>query len=149
MNKLEPLLAAVESQDFSALVNLASDLKTVVRILAAQPPVQALAEEMSDAKVRAALSERALTLAQHPGEGDLEHRWDAAIAAYLWLLAGKDSEQATLVAAKILAAPRCWWAKKMAEKLLSSEKLPPNASPSSQLLAGSPPAAPQHTKGPS
>jgi hypothetical protein len=145
MSKLQELFTAMESHEFSAIVNLASDFKTFVRILASEKPVQDLAEEMREAKVRAAVSERALALVKDQGEEGYEHPWDSALAAYLWLLADKDPELAKVAAATIAQAPRCWWARKLAEKVLSPERFPSSAGSGSPTLFPHPP--PQQTGG--
>ncbi len=46
MSRIEELFGLLESHEFSAIVNLASNFKTFVRILAAQKAVQDLGQEM-------------------------------------------------------------------------------------------------------
>jgi hypothetical protein len=122
VNKLEDFFTALESHEFSAIVNLASDFQTFVDILAAEKPVQDLAVEVRSPEARSAVCERALTLAKDQGDGEHEHPWDSALAVYLWLLADKDASLARKLAATIAEAPRCWWARMMAERILSTEQ---------------------------
>ncbi len=72
--------------------------------------------------MRTAVRERALALVKDEGKEGYEHPWDCAIAAYIWLLARSDAEQAVVVAANIATARGCWWAKKFSDELLSSEE---------------------------
>jgi hypothetical protein len=120
MSRVESLFKVLESPEFAAVVNLASDWKTFARIPGSEHSVQDLAGEMSDAGVRAAVCERIFALVADHGEEGCEHSWDAALAAYLWLLAAKDAPLARSAAAKIAEAPRCWWAGKAAEAVLSA-----------------------------
>ena len=61
---LDELFQSIESDRFSGLVNVASALKTFLRILVAQPEVQQLAELMQSPAVRTAVGERAIVLAR-------------------------------------------------------------------------------------
>jgi hypothetical protein len=130
MSRIEELFKILESHEFSAMVNLASDFRTFIRILGAQSAVQSLCEEMRNPDVRTAVHERALSLVQDEGEAGYEHPWDSALAAYLWLLCSTDAELATILAGKIAPSRGCWWARKMADEWLSSERngpMPPVA----------------------
>jgi hypothetical protein len=120
MNRVESLFKTLESPEFAAIVNLASDWKTFARILGSEKSAQDLAGEMSDASVRGAVCARIFALVADHGEEGFEHPWDSALAAYLWLLAAKDEPLARSAAAKIAEAPRCWWARKAAEGVLST-----------------------------
>lgn len=64
---MEALFKPLESPEFSAVVNLASDWKTLARILGSENAVQQLAGEMGDAGARAAVRERVLTLVKDEG----------------------------------------------------------------------------------
>ena len=106
-NNSEESFGQLESHEFSAIVNLASNFKIFVRILAEQQAVQDLLEQMSNSEVRLAVSERALSLVHDPGQEGYEHPWDCALAAYLWLLAGAESEQAIVLVSNIAKALNC------------------------------------------
>jgi hypothetical protein len=126
VNRLESLFKALESPEFAALVNRASDWKTFARILGSEKAARDLAGEMSDAEVRGAVCARMLALVANPGEEGADHPWDSALAAYLWLLANKDAPLARSAAATVAEAPRCWWARKVADRVLSPrEDRPP------------------------
>jgi hypothetical protein len=121
MSQVDELFRTIESHDFSAIVNLASDFRTFLRILAAEKPVQDLAQQMRDPGGCEAVSQRILALAKDQGEEGLEHPWDSALAAYLWILANHGTQRAKVVAATISETPRCWWAAKVAAQVLSAE----------------------------
>jgi hypothetical protein len=122
MSRAETLFPTIESHEFAATVNLASDFKTLVRILQAEQPVQALAGSLQDPNEREAVGARVLALVKDEGGEGYEHPQDAALAAYLWLLAGRDARLASVAAAAVAKAPRCWWARKMAEEVLAGDR---------------------------
>jgi hypothetical protein len=80
----------IEGHAFSAMVNLASDFQTFLRILASQPEVRALAEEMNSDRVTLDVFTLVVEWAAAPAEEEYEHPADSALAAYLWLLSAKD-----------------------------------------------------------
>jgi hypothetical protein len=121
MSRVEDLLKAIESHEFAAVLNLASDLRTFLRILGSEKAVQDLAAAMGKGEVRGAVAERILTLLKRPGDEGNEHPRDSALAAYLSLLSSTDTRLAKQVAEQIAAVPRCWWARKIAEGLLAGE----------------------------
>jgi hypothetical protein len=112
---LDEALNAVESLEFSAIVNVASTFKTFIRLLASQPATQELRELMKDAAVARQIVKRILVLCKTPCENGLEHPTDAALAAYLWLLSTTYPELATFSAAAVLQCDGCWWARQLAK----------------------------------
>jgi hypothetical protein len=105
----------IESPRFSALVNLASNLKTFLRIVADQPEIQALAEAMKSPEGIEKVAGRLATLAAQPGDEGQEDPADAALAAYLWLLSQRDQEQTERAAEAFAGLGACWWARKVAQ----------------------------------
>jgi hypothetical protein len=106
----------VESDRFSALTNLASNVKTFLRIAAAQPETDALLRILANTTLAVSqISGRALELSAASADPDHEHPADAALAVYLWLL-GNHPHESGPVAAAILKEPgRFFWARKLAE----------------------------------
>jgi uncharacterized protein YigA (DUF484 family) len=99
MNAAEAM-NGIESERLAALTNLASNLKTFLRIAAAQPEVQFLARMLeSDPALASQVLQRALGLSAAPLDADREHAADAALAVYLWLLSNQPKEFAQLAAA--------------------------------------------------
>jgi hypothetical protein len=119
---LEEVMNRIESPSFSAVANLASGLKTFLRIVADQPEVQALAEQIKSAGVPITVFGRILDLATSPVEEGCEHPADAALAVYLWLLAGQDQQYAEIAAGTILVGDHYWWARKVAESVRSATR---------------------------
>src|SRR5262249_17772083 len=110
-------MARIEAPRFSAIVNLASDLRTFLRIVGAQPEIHVLAREMNTEGVRAAVLERIRALVAVPSEEGQEHPSDAALAAYLWLLANLEKQPADSAAALIVTGQQFWWARKVAQTI--------------------------------
>jgi hypothetical protein len=106
----------VEGDTFAAYGNLASDLKTFLRVLASRPEVHILAGAMRMPGVAEQVGERALELARRPVEEGREHPADAALAAYLWLLDTADPPRGQVIATAVQAGS-FWWARKMADRI--------------------------------
>lgn len=123
MNTLDELFQALESDRFSALVNLASSYKLLLRALAAQPEVGLLGQAMQTAEAKKAVCDRAVALAGAAGEPGREHPGDSALAAYLWVLNRADRPLAAVAAERVAKVPGCWWARKVAEEVLSRAQL--------------------------
>jgi hypothetical protein len=108
-------MRGIETDRFAALTNLASNLKTFLRIAAAQPEVQALSRTLaSDSDVASQVLHRPLELSAVSLEADREHAADAALAVYLWLLSDRPTEFAQLAAAILSEPVHFFWARKVA-----------------------------------
>jgi hypothetical protein len=119
---LQEAMNAIEGRRFAALTNLASNLKTFLRIAAQQPEVDVVSRAMAqEPGVIAEVSQRALALAAVHPEAEEEAEGDAALATYLWLLSHhrRDLAQA---AASGLGEARCFfWAEKLAGSLRAAD----------------------------
>jgi hypothetical protein len=115
-------MAGIEAPTFSALVNLASDVKTFLRILTAQPEVQALAAGMNAGAALEAVRGRLRVLTDTSAEDGYEHPADAAMAAYLWLVSQKDPPGGVIAAERVLRCKQCWWARKVADHVRSASQ---------------------------
>src|SRR5262249_2835511 len=103
---------------FAALTNLASNLKTFLRIAAQQPEVEALSRAMtSEPAVLAEVLQRALALAAVRAGGEHETEGDAALATYLWLLNNHRRDLAQTAAGSLREWRQFFWAKKLANEL--------------------------------
>ncbi len=140
----EELFQAIESHRFSAIVNVASNFKTFLRALASQPELQRLAETMVEEDARKLVLQRILDLSGKEVEPDQEHPGDVAVAAYLWLLSVKDMGLASMAAQRVRESPRCWWAKKLAERIHSSPETRSDSGNGSSIITGTASLAP-HT----
>jgi hypothetical protein len=108
----------IEGHPFAALVNLASNQKTFLRIAAQQPEVEALSRAMTDEPaVLTEVGQRALALAAGRAEGECESEGDAALATYLWLLSKHRRNLAETAAGSVRAWQQFFWARKLAADL--------------------------------
>jgi hypothetical protein len=126
MNVAEAM-ARIEGHDFATMVNLASDLRTFLRILGSQPEVVALGGAMSSEQTTREVFTRAIELAKAPTDDAYEHPADAALAAYLWLLGSRDQKISETLAEAVLACKQCWWARKVAERIRAAVRSPSEA----------------------
>jgi hypothetical protein len=114
MNATEAM-RGIETDRFAALTNLASNLKTFLRIAAAQPEVQVLSSTLeSNPEVSSKVLQRALGLSAATLDTNREHAADTALAVYLWLLSGRPHEFAQLAAAILSGQEHFFWARKVA-----------------------------------
>jgi hypothetical protein len=120
MKSIEELCQEIESPRFSAELNVASDLRTFERGVQAQPERVELADRMQDATVRSQISERALALINAPRTTDEEPAEDTAVSVYLLLLAAHDELLSEQVATALPRNQPWWWARKIADRTLSS-----------------------------
>jgi hypothetical protein len=127
---LQAHLERIEGHPFAAVVNLASDLRTFLRIVEDQPDVQALDAAMSQSpEVAKQLLQRALELVSSPADEGYEHPADAALAAYLHLLQREAPLLAGTAARAVLAGGAFWWARKVAELVSASGRNTPDGLP--------------------
>jgi|SRR5579884_1546282 len=112
----------IEGHSFSAMVNLASDFPTFLRILTSQHEVRALADEMKSERVTLDVFARVGELAAKPLEEEYEHPADSALATYLWLLNARNGDYFEKAAETVLGCKQCWWARKMAEYVRGQKK---------------------------
>ncbi len=108
----------IEERRFAALTNLASNLKTFLRIAAQQPEVEALSRAMtSEPPIISEVLQRARALSDVGAEGEHESEADAALATYLWLLNNHRCDLAQTAARSIRERREFFWARKVAEDL--------------------------------
>lgn len=121
MNATEAM-ERIEGHAFSATVNLAGDFPTFLRILASQPEVRALSDEMNSECATLDVFARVGELAASPAEEGYEHPADSSLAAYLWLLGARNGDYSARAVETVLECKQCWWARKMAEYVRSQNK---------------------------
>jgi len=118
-------VARIEGLPFSALVNLASDLRTFLRILEAQPEFQVLHDATEEEETTRLILNRVGELVRLSVDDAYEHPAEAALAAYLWLLKAHQ-KQAEPAVAMVLGCRQCWWARKVGEYLRDEWLIPRN-----------------------
>src|ERR1700679_2465682 len=119
LGRSEDTMSAVEAMEkiegnaFSAVVNLASDFRTFLRILETQPEVTVLSTALQSEAMTQKMLARILELARSPADEAFEHPADAAQAVSLWLLSQRDKDRSLIAAEAVLGSRQCWWARKM------------------------------------
>jgi len=116
---LSEAMSVVESHEFAARVNLASDSRTFLCAAAEEDAVQVIYDEMHAGCARHAILKRVAELSRREVDPRYENPWDAALAVYLWLLRFRDRGLAESGAELASRARQCWWAAKIAQQLLS------------------------------
>jgi hypothetical protein len=107
----------IESVGFSVLLNVCSGFKCVKHGLEINADVNKLIWEMDEWQNQLELYERMQTLIAAGGSEELEHQYDIAITAYLYVLSKCNMPLAAISAQLVQEAPRCFWAYKMAAEL--------------------------------
>jgi hypothetical protein len=112
----------IEGHRFAALVNLASNRKTFLRIAAQPAEAEALSRaKANDPAVVSQVLQRAQALAALPADGDREHEADAALATYLSLLSDHRRELALMAAGSLPEPGPVFWARKLAGDLRTAD----------------------------
>jgi hypothetical protein len=116
---LSDLMNAVEQDRFSAELNLAAGTKAFRRGLRNHPLFRELVELAENAQARSAIAERIAALSRVEIDARYENRLDAALSAYLTVLADTGEPDVIAQAASAAAvAPNCWWTVEIARDLL-------------------------------
>lgn len=111
-------LRDIESLEFAARVNIASDLRTFLRIAGDQESVRTVLSEIASEEKQQRVLSQALRLSRLQVDLRYENPWDSALAVYLWVLSLKVLPLAQVAAEAAVQAPRCWWAFRVADGIL-------------------------------
>jgi hypothetical protein len=115
-------MTMIEGERFAALKNLASNLKTFLRIAAQQPEVEALSHALTnEPAVISQVFQRALAISAVRAEDEHESEGDSALAAYLWLLRNHRRDLAQTAAGNLRERRQFFWARKLADELCLPE----------------------------
>jgi hypothetical protein len=122
----QQVMQVIEQLEFSAYLNVASSYKVLVRLLESHDAVNELRGMMARDEVPVQILCRLRHLARAEQEVGLQHPWDAAMAAYMWLLS-KNSEGLAVEAAVLILnkCHHCWWARKVAQQSQAKHPHPP------------------------
>ncbi|MBI3943361.1 MAG: hypothetical protein HY326_10150 [Chloroflexi bacterium] len=115
------IMAYIESYEFDARLNVASDFRTFLRGIQQQKAVIDLLKILDTTEAREEVVFRIADLARQQVDPAYENRWDTALAVYLWLLNQVDLDLSKSGARYVLNAPQCWWALKLARQVLQTE----------------------------
>ena len=108
----------IESPEFAAYANVASDFRTFVRAVSKHDAPQTLRKALHAPAQRLAVLRRVHALVRQDIDARYENPWDTALTVYLLLMSVQDLALAHLAAGEVMHAPQCWWAMKMARHLL-------------------------------
>jgi len=117
---LADIMQRIEQYRFSSELNLAAGTKSFRRGLRAHELFRELAERSKEVDARVAVAQRVEKLAGTAIDSRYENRYDAALSAYLMVLA--DTAQPELIAktAAIAArAPNIWWTAGISRELIT------------------------------
>jgi hypothetical protein len=119
MRNLSALFDRIESHELSALVNVASDLRSFRHAINAQPEFQELLEHLEDPAAAEAVRDHAIRLASVSVNPAYEHPHDPAVATYLLALSMWLENDAMDIVKALAESPPLWfWAVRVADDIL-------------------------------
>ncbi len=119
----EEAIREVESFEFSARVNIASDFRTFLRAVSEQPAFHALFAELGRLDNGLRLITHVIEIARRPVNPDYENPWDTALTVFLWLISQRAPSFADLAAEAVSQAQQCWWATLLSQHMLKSKPI--------------------------
>ena len=117
MTDVQKALWELENSDFIFSLNLASDLRTFLRIAIQQETVNDLLGCPHESRICELLLQRLISLTNRRSDPRYENPADTSIAILLWLLSKGDKELAKIGAGAIFESYNCWWARKIADEI--------------------------------
>lgn len=123
MSVRDEIFAELESKEFIATVNLASDLQSFLAFAEVQKPVLRLMDQLNDPGMGEFLLQAIVSYENHAFYPDYENPYDTPIAVLLWLLHKVDLRLAQFAAGKVFGFANCWWARKIASDVLSAQNV--------------------------
>ena len=134
-------LEEIQSVEFDVNLNVVSGTNAFFRAVSQDPAVMEAYREMQQSgEVREEVIGRLYDLVKQETDPRFENPNDTSLAVLLWLTNFAAHEYAELTAAWVDLAPRCWYAKKLAQRILNP---PPSATADSKF--GKPPDGPMAT----
>jgi hypothetical protein len=118
---LEQLFDQIESERFSATLNVVSGLKQFVRGLSSAVEIQELLASARSDMDPGVVAGRFDQVAAQETDPVHENPWDVALAAYLHVLNQVDPNRAAICAERALHFPNGWWSTKIADEILSGQ----------------------------
>jgi hypothetical protein len=118
----------IESHEFGARLNVASDFNTFLKVARDQEATQALVGllfEKQRQKVllyQQELLYRIFELSQQRVDPRYENPWDTAFAVYIWAINLIDWDLSKLVAERVSRIANCWWARKISLYILLEQQ---------------------------
>jgi len=116
---MDDAMREIESHEFAARLNVASDLSTFLGIAEKESAVLTLFEELGSPAEQERVFLRTIELSMSSTDIRYENQWDTALTLYLWVTSLKNHALAILMAGVVSRAGQCWWAAKMSYALLT------------------------------
>jgi len=120
---IDDAMEEIESYEFAARLNVASNLSTFLRIAEKEKAVLILFEELNSPAAQQRIFLRTIELSMSSIDIRYENQWDTALTLYLWAISLKNHALATLMAGVVSRTVQCWWAAKMSYALLKQSPL--------------------------
>lgn len=120
---VDDAMREIESHEFAARLNVASDLSTFLSIAEKEDAVLTLFEELDSPAEQERVFRRTMELSTSSTDVRYENQWDTALTLYLWVTSLKNHALAILMAGVVSRADQCWWAAKTSYALLTQSPL--------------------------
>ncbi len=120
----ENVLDEIQSPKFDAALNVVSSTNGFFQAVEKHPTVrEAFRQMLGSGEVREDAIGRIFDLASREIDLEFENPHDTALAVLLWLTTFAANNNLQVAAAYVARAPQCWYAKKLAQRILN----PPQA----------------------
>lgn len=116
-------ISNIESHELVVRLNIASDLKTFLKLAQQEEAVLWLGKQLDIYENRLEILARIYELSRYKIDLRYENQWDTALAVFLWLLSNKDPIIAKIGAEVASQIPQCWWAAKLSRFILFEKEL--------------------------
>lgn len=120
---IKQAISNIESHEFAVRVNIASDLKTFLKVVQQEEAVLWFGKQLAIYEMRLEILSRIYELSKSKIDLRYENQWDTALAVYLWLLDNRDPIIAKIAAEVASQIPQCWWAAKLSRFILFEKQL--------------------------
>jgi hypothetical protein len=119
--ELQNILSFIESIEFATGYTPISNLNSLFNTLQTDTHILELISQLQTPEAKAFFYHRLLQLLPANPHPEYAHPLDEAITAYLYALSQVDHDLTQQAAAAVLATPRLWWAKRMAQHLQAAQ----------------------------
>ena len=123
--EIQPIFERLESHEFSAEINVCSDLLSIEKAIFSNDAVIDLKRQCKiDPLITAEVIERIRLLVNMSPDPRYESPWDIAISTYLLILSFTNSPATFLAASIVQNAAQLWWAERITNRLLTKYQTP-------------------------
>lgn len=119
MMNINQVMEKIEDLEFDLRMNIASGYHHFIDILSSDESTVELCSLLHDTDNTARVARRLLDLSSQVYDLEFENSRDVAIATYLWCVYTIDDNIGKYLAEAVLEARNIWWARLVAERILS------------------------------